>query len=82
MMRVLGATLLTLTLTFLAGGAVADISCDTDFNGDGVTNETDFEILKNYMGATDETEGYSPIVDLNADGRIDVADLNAFLGCN
>ncbi len=82
MMRLFGATLLTLTLTFLTGAASANISCDTDFNGDGVTDEIDFEILKNYIGATDETEGYTPIVDLNADGRIDMADLNAFLGCN
>jgi len=83
MMKVLGATLLVGSLVLLASGsASADISCDTDFNGDGATNETDLEILKNYVGATEDDEGYSPVVDLNDDGRVDIADVNAFLNCN
>jgi hypothetical protein len=83
MMKVLEATLLVGSLVLLASGsAFAEISCDTDFNGDGATNETDLEILKNYMGATEDDEGYTPVVDLNDDGRVDMADLNAFLSCN
>jgi hypothetical protein len=83
MMKVLGATLLMGSVVLLASSNVsADVSCDTDFNGDGVTNETDLEILKNYIGANEDLEGYTPVVDLNDDGQIDLADFNIFLNCN
>ena len=83
MMKVLAAALLMGSVVLLTSSNVsADISCDTDFNGDGVTNETDFEILKSYMGGNEDLEGYTPIVDLNDDGQIDLADLNLFLNCN
>jgi hypothetical protein len=65
-----------------SGAASASVSCETDFNGDGVTNETDFEILKSQMGATDDQEGYSPAVDLDGDGQVGLSDLNVFLNCN
>jgi hypothetical protein len=83
MMKVLGATLLMGSLVLLASGtASADVSCETDFNGDGVTNEADFEILKSQMGATEDHEGYWPAVDLDGDGQVGLSDLNVFLNCD
>ena len=82
MTKVLGATLLVGSLILFAGGSSADVSCETDFNGDGVTNETDLEILKSYLGANEDLEGYTPVVDLNADGEVDLADFTAFMDCN
>lgn len=84
MLKVLGATLLMGSLILLAGGsASANISCErTDFNGDGVIDDTDYEILKSYIGANEDLEGYSPVVDLNDDGQIDLADFSIFTDCN
>ena len=82
-MKVLGAALLMGSLVLLASGsASADISCATDFNGDGVTDEADFEILKSQLGVNDDIEGYSPLVDLNDDGLIDFDDVAIFTDCN
>ena len=82
MMRVLGAALLMGSLMlFATGSASADVCSATDFNGDGVTDDTDYEIFKSYFGANEDLEGYSPVVDLNDDGQIDFADLSIFTDC-
>ena len=81
-MKVLGAALLIGSFVFLASGIASAGSCDTDFNGDGVTNESDFDILKAVIGSSEGGEGYSPVVDLNGDGEIDLVDLTVYLSCN
>jgi hypothetical protein len=81
MVKVLAIILLTGSLVcFASGSALAECS-DTDFNGDGATNEADLEILKSLIGANEDLEGFSPVVDLNDDGQIDLADFNLFIGC-
>ena len=81
MTKVLGTTLLMGSLVLFASGSASAGSCETDFNGDGVTNEADFEILKSHMGGNDDYDDFSPAVDLNDDGEIDLADLNVYIGC-
>ena len=83
MLKVLGATLLVGSLVLLASShAFANDACQTDFNGDGVTDEADYEIMKSYIGARDDLEGYSAVVDLNHDGLIDLADFSIFTNCS
>lgn len=78
----------TLTTTLLAGSALlfavsasAQNACATDFNGDGATNAADVEIFKSYMGATDDTSGFDPAVDLDGDGEVGLKDYNILLSC-
>lgn len=82
MMKVLGAALLTGSLMLFASGASADVSCATDFNGDGVTNADDIEIFKSYLGSSEDDEGFEPAIDLDGDGEVTVADYTVFLNCN
>jgi len=82
MFKVLGASLLAGSLILFAGATSASATCETDFNGDGVTDEADFEILKSSFGSVDYGDDFPVAVDLNADGAIDLADYNIFVDCN
>ncbi|MHA7838980.1 MAG: dockerin type I domain-containing protein [bacterium] len=86
MVKVLGAAVLAASVLLLGGGmsaSAAEGACGlTDFNSDGVTNEADLEILKSYMGATEDDEFYEAVVDLDADGEIGLGDFNLFLSCS
>ena len=64
-----------------ASGVSAGVPCDTDFNGDGMIDEADLEILKTHIGSTDEDEDYAPAVDLDGDGVVGLMDFNLFLTC-
>ncbi len=82
MTKVLGAAWLIVSIALFAFGASAEASCDaTDLNGDNVTNEADFEILKAYFGSDDGVEGYDPAADLNDDGTVDFGDLSILQAC-
>lgn len=84
MMKVWNAGLLTMTslLVFATAAQAQQQSCETDFNGDGVTDEADVEILRSVLGAQASDEGYLARVDLNGDGAITIADYGILLGCN
>lgn len=79
MIRILGAVMLAGGV-FWVGSASAQ-SCQTDFDGNGVTDEADFEILRAHFGAIEGDETYSAAVDLDGDGEIGLGDLNVFNSC-
>ena len=81
-MKVLRPTLLAASLIFFASAFSANASCDTDFNGDGVTDELDFEIFKSQFGSFDDGDSFAVAADLNADGTVDLDDFNIFLECS
>ena len=62
--------------------AFAQNSCDTDFNGDGTTDELDFEILKDAYGSSDGDDRFVAAADLNADGSVTTLDYQIMLRCN
>jgi len=81
MKMVLGKMLLATGVLLCGFAASAEGTCETDFNRDGVTNDADFEILKSYMGATEEDPRFDAAADLDEDGTISLVDLNLFLSC-
>lgn len=62
--------------------ATAENSCQTDFNGDGVTNEADVAILQSTLGKSQSDEGFVAAADLDGSGTVTTADYGIFLGCN
>ena len=81
MTKVLGTTLLIGSLVLLASGSASADACATDFNGDGVTNEADFEIFKSQFGNNEDWGDFAPAFDLNDDGEIDLLDFNIYISC-
>lgn len=64
---------------FTAG---AENSCQTDLNGDGVTNEADVAIFQSSLGKGQGDEGYVAGADLDGSGTVTTADYAIFLSCN
>ncbi|MFO0691405.1 MAG: dockerin type I domain-containing protein [Myxococcota bacterium] len=62
--------------------ASAANSCQTDLNGDGVTNEADVKILQSSLGKSQGDEGYVAAADLDGSGSVTTADYGIFLSCN
>lgn len=62
--------------------ASAENSCQTDLNGDGVTNEADVAILQSSLGKSQGDEGYVAAADLDGSGSVTTADYGIFLSCN
>ena len=67
---------------FYGFSASAENSCQTDFNGDGVTHEADVEILRSSLGKAEGQEGYVAAADLDGSGTVTTADYSLMLGCN
>jgi len=65
-----------------AQASFAQNACDTDFNGDGTTDEADFEILKDAYGSSDGEDRYVAAADLNGDGSVTTLDYQIMLRCN
>lgn len=74
--------LLSLGLALCAGAAMAENSCATDFNGDGVTNEADVAILQSTLGKSAGDAGYVAAADLDGDGAVTAQDYSIMLACN
>lgn len=53
--------------------------CDGDFNGDGVVDDADVQILRQHSGDTRNDPGYNAALDLNNDQIIDSKDLAIML---
>jgi len=71
---VLGLALFALT-------ANADTVCDTDYNGDGVTNEADAEIFQSALGSQEGDDNYFEQADHDANGVITATDFAVFVSC-
>jgi hypothetical protein len=82
MFKVWGSGLLALSLMLFASAAFAQDSCATDFNGDGVTDESDVEIFQGTLGKQEGDEGFVAAADLDGDGSVTSADYAIFLSCN
>lgn len=85
MFRVWGSRLSTLGamlgLVLFAASAQAD-SCETDYNGDGVTNDVDAEIFMAALGSQEGDENYNVLADHDENGSVTATDYAYFLGCN
>jgi len=74
--------LVAIGVTLLAGTAFAQGSCETDYNGDGITNEADVEIFRSALGTQDGDEGFFSAADLDGDGAVTASDYAIFLACD
>ena len=82
MAKVWGSCLLAASLVLFAGASFAENACETDFNGDGVTDEADVEIFQSVLGSQESDEGFLAAADLDGDGSVTAADYGIFLSCN
>lgn len=82
MRRLMSSGLLVAGLVAFAFAANAENSCQTDLNGDGLTNEADVEIFQSTLGKTAGDEGYVAAADLDGSGTVTAVDYGIFLGCN
>jgi hypothetical protein len=76
-MRTFTKGLLLAALLVAASVFAASADCRGDFNGDGVIDEADYEILKAAMGAEEGDVDYAPHIDLDDDGVIGGTDFFA-----
>jgi hypothetical protein len=67
---------------FFAGAAFAGDSCNTDYNGDNVTDDADVAILQAALGTSSGDDGFVAQADHDGDGFITVEDYGILLGCN
>ena len=74
--------LVVVGVMLLAGTAFAQGACETDYNGDGVTDLADVEIFRNALGTQDGDEGFFTAADLDGDGAVTSSDYAIFLACN
>ena len=65
-----------------ANVSLAQHSCDTDFNGDGVTDPADFEIFKAALGSSEGDDHFVASADLNQDGSVTSVDYAIMMRCN
>lgn len=72
---------IALGLALFASAANADTVCDTDYNGDGVTNDADAEIFQSALGSQEGDENYFEQADHDANGVITATDFAVFLSC-
>jgi hypothetical protein len=73
------AGLATLGLLLAAPAALAD----ADYNGDGICDTADQQIIQDAMGTSAGDDGYLAAADYDGDGVISMVDLNEFSNlCN
>jgi len=82
MLRNWGSVLVVAGAMLFANVSLAQHSCDTDFNGDGVTDPADFEILKAAYGSSEGDDNFVAAADLNQDGWVTTLDYGIMLACN
>lgn len=82
MTKIWRISLLALSLALLANTAMAQNSCHTDLNGDGVTDEKDVTIFQSTLGKGTGDEGFLAAADLDGDGAVTPKDYSIFLACN
>ena len=75
-------SLLTLGIVLFSGASMAQNSCETDLNGDGVTDEADVAIFQSALGKAAGDEGFIAAADLDGDGAVTPSDYSIFLACN
>ena len=77
-----GSGLVAACAVFFAGAAFAGDSCNTDYNGDNVTDDADVAILQAALGTSGGDDGFVAQADHDGDGFITVEDYGILLGCN
>ncbi len=82
MREILSGGLVVVGLVFFGWTASAQNACQTDLNGDGVTNEADVEIFQSALGTAVGDEGFVAAADLDGSGTVTSTDYGIFLGCN
>ncbi|MBJ20283.1 MAG: hypothetical protein GY910_09830 [bacterium] len=82
MFRVWGSGLIAAGLVLFAGVSFAQDDCGTDFNGDGITDVADIEVLQAALGSLEGDDDYVAAADLDGDGEVTVADYGIMLSCN
>jgi hypothetical protein len=80
MFKIFGSSLIAAGIVLFASTAIA--GCETDYNGDGQTNEADVEIFKGALGSSEGDDAYLAGADLNGDGSVTVLDYGILLSCN
>lgn len=84
MTRTLGTVLCATALLVLAVGSVqaeGEGACDTDYNGDGVTNSADLKVFQAALGSQAVDESYLDQADHDGDGQITTLDYGILLDC-
>jgi len=81
MIRTLGTVLCAAGLLLAAGSAQAQEACDTDYNGDGMTNSADVEVFQAALGSQAGEEGYLAQADHDGDGQVTTLDYGVLLDC-
>lgn len=82
MFKFWGTSLVAAGVVLFASAAFAADDCDTDYNGDGVTDAADIEILQAALGSLEGDEAFVAQADHNGDGEITVLDYGILLSCN
>lgn len=82
MLKVWGSGLVAAGLVLFAGVSFAQDACDTDFNGDGVTDAADVEIFQSALGSSAGDDTYVAQADLDGDGEVNTIDYGIMLSCN
>lgn len=80
-LRLTAKALMMASVVLFAGTAMAG-DCNTDLNGDGVTNEADVELFQSSLGKAEGDEGYVAAADLDGSRSVTAADYGIFLSCN
>ncbi|MAG30037.1 MAG: hypothetical protein CL908_03980 [Deltaproteobacteria bacterium] len=82
MSKVWKSSVIATSLVLFAGAAFAQGACDTDYNGDGVTDASDVEIFQATLGKQQGDDGFLAQADHDGDGAVTAADYGIFLSCN
>ena len=80
--RICGTGLVAAGLVLFAGASFAQNSCDTDFNGDGVTDVMDVQVLQAALGSSEGDANFNAQADLDGDGEVNTIDYGIMLSCN
>ena len=83
MFKVWGSCLVAAGALLVASPSFADDCVNSpDINGDGIVDESDFEILKDAFGTNEDDSDFVSGADINGDGLVTTADYAAMLGCS
>ena len=82
MMKFMGSLFLSACLFLLSGTAIAQGVCETDYNGDGVSDAADVEIFRSALGSAVGDDEYFSAADLDGDGAVTSADYAILLACS
>ncbi len=82
MFKIWGSSLIAMGVVLMAGASFAESDCNTDYNGDGVTDESDVAALQAALGSSEGDDNFLAQADHDGDGEITVLDYGLLLSCN